>query len=372
MLITLNGNIATEVKSNYMMKNGQYIPDQRTGRPLVVTEFSIAVPRQSKGNREKTTLDGKNYTSDLYRIKAIGQKAEFLSQYASKGRSVCIQGYLLQDEFLSTNQSVQLDKTNPLYGLLSGYVNVPNSPVQADNMGNLYIFGNTKSKSFTVEVVEVEFNGANPNGNNGHNFDPSAFTPNQNMAQGFPNANPMQQTGMPLTPQPGTPLNGGLAPNPQFNPGAQSFNPGSQPFNPGMPPFGTNANGMMPNPNMAPPQQMANMNMMSQQMTNMNGVAMQQQQQNPQQQGSYPGWGDASQVPESFTNIQQPMQQTPVANVAPTQATIQTQEQTQQPVTQTQQSVAQGQQEQNAQQGASETLTFAPSDKSNTTENVGF
>lgn len=359
MLVTLNGNIATEVKSNYIIKNGQYVPDQRTGKPLVVTEFSMAVPRQSRGNREKTTLDGKNFTSDLYRIKAIGQKAEYLSQYASKGRSICIQGYLLQDEYLANNQTVQIDKNNPLYGFLAQGVGAPNSPVQADSYGNLYITGNTKSKSFTVEVVEVEFNSANPNGGS-HTFDPTAFSPNQAMAQGFPTAN---QGAMPT---PGAPLMSMSQPfGANANPGVAT----NMPLMNVMPQMNTmpQANGI-PAMNVMP--QMANaMPNYNNNVVQSNAIpanfAVQQPQQNPQQQTQFPGWGNTSQVPQDFTNIQQPPMQT-----APAQPVIQEQQQV---VTQTQQGVAQPKQEQLATEaGKTETLAFAPNDKAGSVDNIGF
>ena len=325
MIVTLNGNIATEVKAQYMMKDGQYVPDNRTGKPLVVTEFHLAVSRNGK---TKTMPDGKTYDSDLYRVKAYGQKAEYLAQYASKGRGVCIQGNLLQDEYPAQNQTVQIDRNNALYNVLAQYVTQPNSPIKADQYGNLYILGTTQAKSVTLEVVNVDFTGPNPNG---QHFDQTAFVPNMGaqqqgiMPSGLPTA--MPQAGMPLTPPVAQPQQA-FTPNQQFTPNAQV-------------PFGANAqSNVIPGINQQPQQQFVPQQQ-SQQFApqqpqannfqpmmnggiqpNVNGATVVQPQQNPNGvMPSFPGFNEQSEVPSDFTNIMTPQQNVmPQVQVQPQQS----------------------------------------------------
>jgi len=174
MLITMSGRIAS-------IGEGKYTTDNTP-----VIDFQLAVDR---GNVKKraSLLTGKEYDADFYKVTLFGQTAISFAQYAQVGRNVDVSGRILQDEYLSKNQTVQIATDNPLYGYFRQLVGqVPQDQLSYDNAGNLYVKGNHAVNRVGMTGIECRWKDANPNANNGGGFQPQS---NGFVNQGFGNAN---------------------------------------------------------------------------------------------------------------------------------------------------------------------------------------
>ena len=286
MLITISGRIAS-------IGEGKYTTE---GTPVI--DFQLAVDR---GNVKKrlSLLTNKEYDADFYKVSLFGQTALSFVQYAQVGRSVDVSGRLLQDEYLSKNQTIQVATDNPLYGYLKQLVGqLPQDQLSYDNVGNLYIKGNHAVNRANITGLECRWRDKNPNAQPQYN-NQQGFGGNQ----GFGNN---AQAGFGGQAQPTT-FGGGFGTQPQMQvPTGFGAQQSQAPIG-----FGVQAQPQMPVPNTQSPVMPQTFGGFSQgtvapgfgvqpQVQN-NGIAGFSGQESPTGNSGFPGFGGVSEQPKGFT-----------------------------------------------------------------------
>lgn len=296
MLITISGRIAS-------ISEGKYTTE---GTPVV--DFQLAVDR---GNVKKrmSLLTGKEYDADFYKVSLFGQTALSFVQYAQVGRNVDVSGRLLQDEYLSKNQTIQVATDNPLYGYLKQLVGqLPQDQLSYDNAGNLYIKGNHAVNRANITGLECRWKDKNPNAQSQYNN--QGFGGNQSFGgnQGFGG----NAQGFGGNTQSGF---GGQTQAPAFGTGFGTQQQAPQGFGVQQPQasagFGVQAQPQMPVPNQPAPamsQAFSGFNQGTvapgfgaQPQVQNNGMAGFSGQESPTGNSGFPGFGGASEQPAGFT-----------------------------------------------------------------------
>ena len=154
-----------------------------TGSNTPVIDFNMSVDRGNTTKR-KSMLNGKEYSVDFYKITLFGKSALSFAQFAQVGRMVEVAGRLLQEEYVATNQTVQITPDNALFQYFAQLVGkLPQEVIATDNQ-SIYIKGNFPVTRTNMTCMEYRFRDENPNsGTEGF----GSFQPNQGgfNAQGF-------------------------------------------------------------------------------------------------------------------------------------------------------------------------------------------
>lgn len=158
-----------------------------SGSNTPVIDFTMSVDRGNTKKR-KSMLNGQEYSVDFYKVSLYGQSALSFAQYAQIGRLVEVSGRLLQEEYVATNQTVQVTPDNPLFGYFAQLVGKLPQEVLGSDGTNIYIKGNFPVNRTNITCMEYRWRESNPNASTESGF--GGFQPQNNSfnAQGFNNA----------------------------------------------------------------------------------------------------------------------------------------------------------------------------------------